>query len=110
MRQLITTFMVSVGLRAQITHPGVRSMCHIISTLVPSLLLEAPRVSCTDDQCMAILIRLHREQPGGRASATHAGKDSVSEVDQNDKLLADPLYIDLHTKVLALDAWRRLTW
>ena len=37
MRQLVSTFMVSIGLRAQITYPGVRSMCHIISTLLSLL-------------------------------------------------------------------------
>jgi hypothetical protein len=101
MRQYISTFMLSVGLRAQLTHAGVRSMCHLLAAILPSLQLEAPEAS--DEVRMRVLIRLHREQPGGRAVAASTERDTEAGADQNDKLLADAEYLDLHTKVVALD-------
>ena len=93
MRQMIATFMVSIGLRAHLTHAGVCSMCHVISTLVPSLDLEVPPGTSTDEHRMSVLIRLHREQPGGRAPTGTGAKDTHSDADQNDKLLANAEYL-----------------
>ena len=59
MRQLVSTFMISIGVRVNITQPVMRDICYVVAKLVPSLDREAPRSACSDDERMTVLIRLH---------------------------------------------------
>ena len=102
MRQLVSTVMLSFGLRSSLSHSAVLNVCNLLTDLLPALNLESSAATSTSEQRVATLSKLFREQSSARASSKE-GKSDGPEVERYDKLLGDPSYLDLYTKVMALN-------
>ena len=108
MRHAVAEFGLFIGVTGSFVDTTVSAIHGSVSSLLDMLKVET---SATDTLTrMQVLVRLHRDLRGGRsvqsssfspsgagAPEVHVGADS----DQYDKLLRDPDFHDLHTRVVA---------
>ena len=102
MRQLVSTVLLSFGLNSSLSHAAVLNLCNMLHNLLPALELECAAATHTSEQRVAALSKLFREQSSVRAGSK-MGRVDAPDVEQYDKLLADTSYLDLYTKVTALN-------
>ena len=97
----------SLALVLKVTGPFTLSVASSVASLVGPLVgnldLECPSGSPEDRA--STLLRLHAEMPGGQVGRT-THKDGVHSVvgEKVDKLVADPDFTDLQTRLLACSA------
>ena len=106
MRQRLAAFAVALGMKLEFTHIGVAALCSIIHPQLASLEVDAPTASSADEERFAALLRLHKDQPGGRIASTGGDGqlDGKGEAGENMKLLlADVSYMALYQQILALN-------
>ena len=105
MRERLTSLGVALGFTLEFTHVGIAALCSVLHPQLQSLEVDAPASTASDDERFAAMLRLHRDQPGGRiAPPEGGGSESKVEAGENIKLLLeDPHYMSLYQKVLALN-------
>lgn len=105
------TFAVGVGITGQLTDALAEGLALALEPLIALCERELQGSSAVSDrERLAVYVRLHKERPGGRpasatssAAAGRAADPSSSREDKYSVLANDPLYVDLYTKVQALN-------
>ena len=89
----------------EFTQVGVASICSIIQPQLSSLEVDAPQLTSTDEERFAALVRLHKDQPGGRPTISTATDAAHRPVEGEDMklLLAQVEYMALYQEVLAMN-------
>ena len=107
MRDRLTALGVALGLTLDFTHVGVSALCSVLQPQLQSLEVDAPAASTPDDGRFSAILRLHRDQPGGRIAPTTNGSAADGwkpEAGENIKLLLeDTSYMSLYQEVLSLN-------
>ena len=105
MRDRLAALAVALGMRLDFTHVGVNAICSVLQPQLTSLEVETPAATSSDDERFAALLRLHKDQPGGRIAPSGDGSESGrQEAGENMKLLLNNAsYMSLYQEVLALN-------
>jgi hypothetical protein len=105
LRQRLTALALSLRMTLEFTQIGVASICSIIQPQLSSLEVDAPQLTSTDEERFAALVRLHKDQPGGRPAASSATDAASRPVEGEDMklLLAQVEYMALYQEVLSMN-------
>ena len=101
-RNHLAAFALACKVPYSFSPEGVLAVCSAISPQLQSLELEEPAAKSSDEERFAALVRLHKEQPGGKIAATSNADGSDRQDGENvSQLLSDPSYMALYTAVNA---------
>ena len=104
-RQRLTALALALRMNLEFTQVGVAAMCAIIQPQLSSLEVDAPQLTSNDEERFAALVRLHKDQPGGRPTLSSAPDAASRSVEGEDMklLLAQIEYMSLYQEVLAMN-------
>ena len=104
-RHRLTALALALRMALDFTQVGVTALCAIIQPQLSSLEVDAPHATSTDEERFAALVRLHKDQPGGRPTVSLAPDAAGRAVEGEDMklLLAQTSYMSLYQEVLSMN-------
>ena len=108
LRRAVSALALGLKVTGPFTLPVAASVASLVGPLVGNLDLEC--TSSAPEDRASTLLRLHAEMPGGQVGRT-VNKDGSQGIasEKVDKLVADPLFADLQTRLLACSSTDSVT-